>query len=201
MEDAHEHEHTEAEPRRERAPQKGADMSVELQERESPPPKVEPSAGEPDHDHDHGGAPAFLPHWMQERWTMLTVAVAGVALIIGFVGETFLGLPPSVALAFYLLAYLAGGYDVAREALPALFRGKLDIDILMIAAAAGAAVLGEWEEGAFLLFLFSLGHAGEHYAMDRARNAVGTLGKLMPRTAFTKRGDRLDEVPVEQLSR
>lgn len=173
-------------------------MSVELQDRAPPPAKEEHGAGEP--DHDHGGAPAFLPHWIQERWTVFTVAVAGAALIIGFFGEKFLGLPPSVALAFYLLSYLAGGYDVAREAIPALFRGKLDIDILMIAAAAGAAALGEWAEGAFLLFLFSLGHAGEHYAMERARNAVGTLGKLMPRTAFTKRGARLEEVPVEQLA-
>ncbi len=177
-------------------------MSTALQERETPPQKSEPSAPEPEHDkdHDHGGAPGFLPHWIQERWTISTVAVAGVALLIGFAGEKLFGLPPSVALAFYLLAYLAGGYDIVREAIPALFRGKLDIDILMIAAAAGAAVLGEWVEGAFLLFLFSLGHAGEHYAMERARNAVGTLGKLMPRTAFTKRGDRLEEVPVEQLA-
>jgi Cd2+/Zn2+-exporting ATPase len=151
-------------------------------------------------DHDHGFAPQFLPHWMQERWAVLTVTVAGLALMIGFFGEKFLGLPASVALGFYLLSYLAGGYDVARAALPALFRGKFDIDLLMIAAAAGAALLGEWAEGAFLLFLFSLGHAGEHYAMDRARNAVGVLGKLMPRTAFTKRGDRLEEVPVEQLA-
>ncbi len=156
-------------------------------------------ANESEHEHDHGGAPQFLPHWMQERWTVLTVAVAGVALGVGFFGETFFGLPNSVALGFYLLAYLAGGYDVAREALPALFRGKFDIDLLMIAAAAGAALLGEWAEGAFLLFLFSLGHAGEHYALDRARNAVGVLGKLMPRTAFAKRGARLEEVPVEEL--
>ena len=153
-----------------------------------------------EHDHDHGSAPQFLPHWMQERWTLLTVVVAGLALAVGFFGEKFFGLPPSVALAFYLLAYLAGGYDVAREALPALFRGKFDIDILMIAAAMGAALLGEWTEGAFLLFLFSLGHAGEHYAMDRARHAVGILGELMPRTAFAKRGDRLEEVPVEQIA-
>ena len=131
---------------------------------------------------------------------MLTVAVAGSALAVGFLGARFFGLPESVALAFYLLAYLAGGYDVAREALPALFRGKFDIDLLMIAAAAGAALLGEWAEGAFLLFLFSLGHAGEHYAMDRARNAVGVLGEMMPRTAFAKRDDRLEEVPVEQLT-
>ena len=40
-----------------------------------------------------------------------------------------------MVLGFYLLSYLAGGYDVAREALPSLLRGKFDIDLLMIAAA------------------------------------------------------------------
>lgn len=168
----------------------------------SPPVTKDSEESEPgasEHDDDHGGAPHFLQHWMEERLAVLTVTVAGVALVVGFFGEEFFGLPSSGALAFYFLAYFAGGYDVARTALPALFRGKFDIDLLMIAAAAGAAVLGEWAEGAFLLFLFALGHAGENYAMDRARNAVGVLGKLMPRTAFTKRGDRLEEVPVEQL--
>ncbi len=131
---------------------------------------------------------------------MLTVAVAGLALATGFFGERFLALPHSIALPLYLLACVAAGYDVARSALPAVWRGKFDIDLLMIAAAAGAALLGQWAEGAFLLFLFALGHAGEHYAMDRARNAVGVLGKLMPRKAFTKRGDRLEEVPVEELA-
>lgn len=153
-----------------------------------------------ENEHEHGGAPKFLPHWMQERWTALTVAVAGVALAVGFFGERFFELPHAMVLGFYLLAYVAGGYDVAREAVPALLRGKFDIDLLMIAAAGGAAVLGEWAEGAFLLFLFSLGHAGEHYALDRARDAVGVLGKLMPRTAFAKRGARLEEVPVEELA-
>ncbi len=136
---------------------------------------------------------------MQERWTFLTVAAAGVFLSIGFFGEKYFGLPHSVALACYVLAYVAGGYDVAREALPALFRGKFDTDLLMLMAAAGAAAINQWPEGAFLLFLFSLGHAGEHYALDRARNAVGALGKLMPRTAHVKRGERVEEVPVEQL--
>lgn len=160
--------------------------------------KSTPVKSEPDHDHSF--ARPFLPHWMQERWTALTVSVAGLALMIGFFGEKFFGLPSSVALGFYVLSYLAGGYDVARAALPALFRGKFDIDLLMLAAATGAALLDEWADGAFLLFLFSLGHAGEHYAMERARNAVGVLGELMPRTAFTKRGDHLEEVPVEELA-
>ena len=160
-----------------------------------------------DHIHDdhaghaHGSAPSFLPHWMQEKWTLILVTLAGFFLLIGWVGETFFALPAAIALSFYLLAYIAGGYDVATHALPGLLRGNFDTDILMLAAAAGAAVLGEWAEGAFLLFLFSLGHAGEHYALDRARNAVNALGALMPKTALVKRATQLVEVPVEQLRR
>ncbi len=149
--------------------------------------------------HDHGSAPAFLPHWMQEQWTLILVGLAGVFLLMGWAGERWFGLPANVALVFYILAYIAGGYDIATHAIPALFRGRFDTDVLMLAAAAGAAMLGEWAEGAFLLFLFSLGHAGEHYALDRARDAVNALGKLMPKTARVKRGDEIVEVPVSQV--
>lgn len=152
------------------------------------------------HGHDHGSAPAFLPHWMQERWTLLLVGLAGLFFLIGWVGETFFALPHSVAFIFFLLAYVAGGYDVATHALPALLKGKFDTDILMLAAATGAAILGEWAEGAFLLFLFSLGHAGEHYALDRARDAVNKLGELMPATAQLKKSESIVETPVEELN-
>lgn len=149
--------------------------------------------------HNHSSAPTFLPHWMQERWTLILVALAGLFLLIGWAGESFFGLPPQIALVFYLLAYLAGGYDIATHAIPGLFKGKFDTDVLMLAAATGAALLGEWQEGAFLLFLFALGHAGEHYALDRARNAVNALGQLMPQTARVKRGDQILETPVAQV--
>lgn len=160
----------------------------------------EPATDKDEHDgHDHGSAPAFLPHWMQERWTLLLVALAGLFLLIGWIGETFANLPAAVALIFYLLAYVAGGYDITTHALPSLLKGKFDTDVLMLAAAAGAAILGEWAEGAFLLFLFALGHAGEHYALDRARNAVNALGALMPKTARVKRGEQIVEAPVATL--
>ena len=155
---------------------------------------------EPDEEgHEHGSAPAFLPHWVRERWELLLVGLAGGFLLVGWVGQTFLGLPEPVAVAFFLLAYLTGGYDIATHAIPGLFRGNFDTDVLMLAAAAGAAVLGQWAEGAFLLFLFSLGHAGEHYALDRARNAVNALGEMMPKTARVKEGERIVERPVARL--
>ncbi|MFQ5433437.1 MAG: heavy metal translocating P-type ATPase, partial [Anaerolineae bacterium] len=149
--------------------------------------------------HDHGSAPAFLPHWMQERWALILVALAGLFFLSGWMGETFFNLPQNVALFLYVLAYIAGGYDIATHAIPGLFKGNFDTDVLMLAAAGGAAVLGEWPEGAFLLFLFSLGHAGEHYALDRARSAVNALGELMPKTARVKRGDQIVEEPVARL--
>jgi Cd2+/Zn2+-exporting ATPase len=149
--------------------------------------------------HGHGSAPGFLPHWMQERWPLILVGLAGLFLLIGWAGESFFGLPASVALGFYLAAYVAGGYDVATHAVPGLLKGKFDTDVLMLAAALGAAILGEWAEGAFLLFLFSLGHAGEHYALDRARNAVNALGALMPQIAQVRRSDQIVALPVDQV--
>lgn len=159
----------------------------------------EPGEKEEKEEHDHGSAPAFLPHWMQERWTIILVGLAGLFFLIGWLGERFFGMPENVSLVFFILAYIAGGYDIATHAIPGLFKGNFDTDVLMLAAAGGAAILGEWSEGAFLLFLFSLGHAGEHYALDRARNAVSALGQLMPKTARVKRGDQIVEEPVARL--
>lgn len=149
--------------------------------------------------HDHGSAPEFLPHWLQEKWTLFLVGFAGIFFAIGFVGETFLGMNETVATMFFVLAYVAGGYDIATHAIPGLFRGEFDTDVLMLAAAGGAAILGEWAEGAFLLFLFALGHAGEHYALDRARSAVNALGELMPKTARVRHDDEIVEEPVDEL--
>jgi len=153
-----------------------------------------------DHEHDHGSAPTFLPHWLQERWTLVLSVTGGVFLLLGWIGQQFLGLPASSALIFFLLSYIASAYDITHHAIPALMRGKFDTDVLMLAAALGAAFLGAWAEGAFLLFLFGLGHAGEHYALDRARNAINALGELMPKTARVRRGDQIVEEPVDQLS-
>ncbi len=176
----------------------------------APQPTLARPAPEADgHAHSHGcdhgechhtAAPSFLPDAIRSRWTVLTIATAGISLVIGFFGGAFAGLPAGVTLAFFLLSYAAGGFDVARQAIPELFRGRMDTDLLMLAAAVGAAVLGKWAEGAFLLFLFALGHAGEHYALDRARNAVGELGKLMPSTAWVKRSGGLVEVAIDEVA-
>jgi len=150
-------------------------------------------------------APAFLAQWLQERWALLLVGLAGVTFLTGWLGETLRLLPNDVALLFFIISYITGGFDVATHAIPGVLRGRFDTDVLMLAAAAGAALIGQWAEGAFLLLLFSVGHAGEHYALNRAREAVSALGALMPNTARVRRGgdgsaaSRIEEVPVEEV--
>ncbi len=146
-----------------------------------------------------GRRPALLPGWMLDRGPLALAGLAGLFFLAGWAGARFFNLPQSLAVPLFIVSYLAGGYHVARLAIPGVFKGRLDTDLLMLAAALGAAALGKWAEGAFLLFLFGLGHAGEHYALDRARHAVNALGDLMPQTARIKRGDQLVEVPVERL--
>lgn len=147
----------------------------------------------------HGSVPTFLPDWIQKRWQLILVALCGTFFLVGVVGQKYFQFSDTTALVWFVLAYIAGGYDISTHAIPGLFKGRFNTDILMLAAAAGAAVLGEWAEGAFLLFLFSLGHAGEHYALDKARNAIDALGELMPKTALIKTDDGTKETPIEEV--
>ena len=125
--------------------------------------------------------------------------LSGVLLAIGWIGETFLGLPALAAWGFYVAAMILGGWDISQHAWHALRERHFDTDLLMILAAIGAAALGDWAEGALLLFLFSLGHSLEERALDQARAAIRALADLAPKTAPVKRDGREVEVPVAEL--
>ena len=123
----------------------------------------------------------------------------GVFLIFGFVIERLNIFSNWTALIGYTIAYFFGGYFIAIEAYKKIIKGGFDIDFLMIAAAIGAAYIGSWAEGALLLFLFSLGHALEHYAMAKAQKSIEALNDLSPKTALVKKGNQLIEIPIENL--
>ena len=137
--------------------------------------------------------------WYQDNRELLFSLLGGVFLVVGWVGEQLLGFPFLASLAFYLAAYGIAGSDITRHALHALRERHFDTDLLMVLAAIGAAALGEFAEGALLLFLFSLGHALEERALDRARNAIRALADLTPKTALVRRDASQLEVPVEEV--
>ncbi|MCB9920979.1 MAG: heavy metal translocating P-type ATPase [Planctomycetaceae bacterium] len=144
------------------------------------------------HDHAHGGI--FGP-----RSELIFAVLCGVFLLDGWLLETFTEVTDWVSLGCFTVAYVFGGYYTVTEAVEKIRAGKFEIDFLMIVAAAGAATLGAWAEGALLLFLFSIGHALEGYAMGRAKRAIEALAELAPRTARVRRDETESEVPVEEL--
>lgn len=149
-------------------------------------------------DTEAGHAHAVGGFW---SGTEIRFALAcGVLLLLGFLVERFLATSKWLPLAAYIAAYGFGGWFTLREAMDSLRLKRFEIDTLMLVAAAGAAALGAWAEGALLLFLFSFGHALEHYAMGRAKRAIEALAELTPRVATVRRGEELVEVPVEQLA-
>ena len=143
--------------------------------------------------HAHGGV-------FGSNTEVIFAVSSGVALALGFGLERLApGVPAWLPLCLYLVAYGFGGFFTFREAFENLRNKRFEIDTLMLVAAAGAAALGAWAEGALLLFLFSIGHALEHYAMGRAKRAIEALADLAPRTAHVRRGDEVVEVPVEEV--
>jgi Cd2+/Zn2+-exporting ATPase len=122
----------------------------------------------------------------------------GASLLLGWLGG-LAGGPRAVQLLLYGLAYLAGGWSGTQGIVRALRNRTLDINVLMITAALGAAAIGEWVEGGVLLFLFSLSSSLEGYAMGRTRSAITNLIALRPQEALVRRDGREVRAPVESL--
>jgi Cd2+/Zn2+-exporting ATPase len=148
------------------------------------------------HDHDDE-TKSWYARNRELVWSLIAIAL----LIVGFTGERWFGLPRGAAIAVYVASYAFGAFDLVRHTLGTLRKGKFafDIDLLMLLAALGAAMLGAWAEGAFLLCLFSLAHALEHYAMGKARDAIRALSDLAPPMARVLRDGRETEVPVGEV--
>lgn len=156
---------------------------------------------EHDHSHDDDHAKSSHSHGgiFGPQSELYFASLSGLFLLVGWILETFVDINGWVPLSCFLVAYFFGGYFTVTEAIEKIRSGKFEIDFLMIVAAGGAATLGAWAEGALLLFLFSLGHSLEGYAMGRAKRAIEALGELAPRTARVRRDGVESDVPVEEL--
>lgn len=152
-------------------------------------------------DHSHSETePHSHAGFLGANTELLFALASGFMLAAGFIiGKVSASTPAWLPFICYLSAYFFGGFFTLREAIENLRHKRFEIDTLMLVAAAGAAALGAWAEGALLLFLFSLGHALEHYAMGRAKRAIEALAELAPKTAMVRRNEQLLEIPVETL--
>jgi Zn2+/Cd2+-exporting ATPase len=105
----------------------------------------------------------------------------------------------TAAAVLFVIAYIAGGTFGMQGGLESLRNRTIDVDLLMILAAIGAALVGQPFEGAMLLFLFSLSNVLQDFAMDRTRNAIKALMELRPAQALVRRGDNTYLLPIEKV--
>jgi Cd2+/Zn2+-exporting ATPase len=102
--------------------------------------------------------------------------------------------------ALYAGAYLFAGQQGVRSAIASLREKVLDVDVLMVLAALGAACIGAPFEGALLLFLFSFSNVLQRHAMDRTQRAIEALLTLRPTEALVKRNGKTERVAVEAIA-
>ncbi|MGC2998494.1 HAD-IC family P-type ATPase, partial [Streptomyces sp. G35A] len=131
----------------------------------------------------------------EARWALaaLVAFLAGLASEVG-------GAPYWVGGILYAIAYASGGWEPALEGLRAL-RGKtLDVDLLMIVAALGAAAIGQVLDGALLIVIFATSGALEALATARTADSVRGLLDLAPTTAARLTAAGEETVPTAELA-
>ncbi|ETI70255.1 cadmium-transporting ATPase [Neobacillus vireti LMG 21834] len=124
-----------------------------------------------------------------------TVIVSFVFLLIGWFAGQMNGEESLFAIFAYGAAILVGGYRLFITGLKNLFRLEFDMRTLMTIAVFGAAIIGEWGEGATVVILFAISEVLESYSMDKARQSIRSLMDIAPKEALIRRNN--EEITVE----
>lgn len=123
-----------------------------------------------------------------------------ILILIGWTGSHYIhDFPSGFRIGCYALAYLLGGFYPVKGVLEDLRSWSFNVNFLMVAAAIGAAVIGEYAEGSVLMFLFSASGALENYAGGRSQRAIHSLIKLSPSEATLIKDGQEKSVPVTSL--
>lgn len=142
---------------------------------------------------------------LKEHPDTLAAIICSILVLLGWFSlqSGWLGL----ALLLLPAAYVIGGYESTREGLTTLFQEKeLDVDLLMIVAALGAAGLGLWRreynlivDGAILILIFAISGVMEGYAMKHTERSIRSLMNLTPDTARVLQNGREQQVAICDL--
>ena len=127
------------------------------------------------------------------------VILSGVLIALGFIGS-FNGISPLMSTMLYAIAMVISGYKPVKSAFYAIKSRSLDMNVLMSAAAIGAALIGEWLEGATVVWLFAIGNYLQTKSIERTRNSIRNLMDLAPPEAWVQVGSEIIKKPVEEIT-
>jgi Zn2+/Cd2+-exporting ATPase len=120
-------------------------------------------------------------------------------LIIGWMSGQMYGEESTSSILAYGASILVGGQRLFTTGLKNLLRLEFDMRTLMTIAVIGAAIIGEWGEGATVVILFSISEVLESYSMDKARQSIRSLMDIAPKEALIRRGNQEFTVEVDDI--
>lgn len=141
--------------------------------------------------------PLAETHWWKNARTLATVS--SVVTMTTATILDWLGIAEGIAVFLYALTAIVGGFHAAKSGLYGLRSLSLDMNFLMTAAIVGAAIIGEWSEGAAVAVLFSFGNTLQTYTMDKTRKSIRSLMELAPPEALVRRGKEEVRLHVEDI--
>ena len=144
--------------------------------------------------------PVIQPSFWGKPATILTIVSGACALTAEVIALSGVGESSILVQSLAAVAILAGGYEVAGKAWMSVRTLTLNINFLMTVAVIGAVVIGQWTEGAVVIFLFAVAEMIEAKSLDRARNAVRQLMELTPEITRVMRGKEWLDVPVVEVT-
>ncbi|WP_443081795.1 heavy metal translocating P-type ATPase [Sutcliffiella sp. NC1] len=129
---------------------------------------------------------------------LLFAIISGVLILVGWL---LMNVElTAVSVPIFILAYVIGGFFKAKEGIEDTIAEKeLNVEMLMIFAAIGAAIIGYWMEGAILIFIFALSGALETYTMNRSNREISALMDIQPEEALRIVGGREEKVHISEL--
>lgn len=128
-----------------------------------------------------------------------TLILSGLFLALGF-GGSFTNISTLLITLLYAASIGIGGYKPAKSAFYAIRSKSLDMNVLMISAAIGAALIGQWLEGATVVWLFALGATLQNKSIERTRESIRGLIDLAPSEAWVKVGTELIKKSVDDIA-
>lgn len=135
--------------------------------------------------------PFIRKHW--------NVAISGLFLLFGWMGHLYFGEESLLVIFAFILSMIVGGYRLFSAGLKNLVRLQFDMRTLMTIAIIGAALIGEWGEGATVVILFAISEVLEAYSMDKARQSIQSLMDITPKEALIRRNGREISVHVDEI--
>ncbi|MFY4776753.1 heavy metal translocating P-type ATPase [Metabacillus sp. RGM 3146] len=135
---------------------------------------------------------------IREHGELAAALLSGVLILFGWLLQ-HQGMS-RIYIGFYILAFVIGGFAKAKEGIEETIADKtLNVELLMVLAAIGSAIIGYWTEGAILIFIFSLSGALETYTMNKSKREISSLLDLQPEEATLLKNGIEERVPVSEL--